>query len=141
MDIIESLLPFKMDVYVQTDQQDADTGAILKEWNFHKTLNCSAKGIVSNSTSVRSNDRQQFSNKYELEQMIQIRTVEKINVRHKITNIRNSENEFIWTELNYPTETPTVFEVVGITPITDPFGKNMAYNVIAKRSENQQIGL
>ena len=141
MDIIESLLPFKMDVYVQTDQQDADTGAILKEWNFHKTLNCSAKGIVSNSTSVRSNDRQQFSNKYDLEQMIQIRTVEKINVRHKITNIRNSENEFIWTELNYPTETPTVFEVVGITPITDPFGKNMAYNVIAKRSENQQIGL
>jgi len=141
MDIIESLLPFKMDVYVQTDQQDADTGAILKEWNFHKTLNCSAKGIVSNSTSVRSNDRQVFSNKYELEQLIQIRTVEKINVRHKITNIRNSENEFIWTELNYPTETPTVFEVVGITPITDPFGKNMAYNVIAKRSENQQIGL
>lgn len=141
MDIIESLLPFKMDVYVQTDQQDADTGAILKEWNFDKTLNCSAKGIVSNSTSVRSNDRQQFSNKYDLEQMIQIRTVEKINVRHKITNIRNSENEFIWTELNYPTETPTVFEVVGITPITDPFGKNMAYNVIAKRSENQQIGL
>ena len=141
MDIIESLLPFKMDLYVQTDQQDADTGAIQKEWNFHKTLSCSAKGIVSNSTSLRSNDSQQFSNKYELEELIQIRTVEKINVRHKITNIRNSSNEVIWTELNYPSETPTVFEVVGVTPITDPFGKNFAYNIVAKRSENQQIGL
>lgn len=141
MDIIESLLPFKMDLYVQTDQQDADTGAIQKEWNFHKTLSCSAKGIVSNSTSIRSNDRQQFSNRYELEQLIQIRTVEKINVRHKITNIRNSSNEVIWTELNYPSETPTVFEVVGVTPIADPFGKNFAYNIVAKRSENQQIGL
>ena len=45
----------------------------------------------------------------------------------------------IWTELNYPSDTPTVFEITGSTPIVDPFGKVIAYNSTATRSENQQI--
>ena len=141
MDIIESLLQFKLDLYVQSEEQDLDSGALKKEWIFDKTLDCAAKGIVSNSTSTRTNDRQQFSNKYNMEQLIQIRTVDKINMRHKITNIRNKDNEVIWTELNYPSDTPTVFEVVGVTPIMDPFGTIMAYNTVVKRSENQTVGL
>ena len=141
MDILESLLPYKLDLYIQSDSQDPDTGAIIKEWNYYKTLDCSAKGMVSNSTSTRANDRQQLDNRYRNEQMIQIRTAEKINIRHKVTSIRNKEGEYIWTELNYPTETPTVFEVVGMTPITDPFGISMGYNITAKRSENQNIGI
>lgn len=141
MDILESLLPYKLDLYVQSETQDADTGAIKKEWNYYKTVDCSAKGMVSNSTSVRANDRQEINSRYKNEQMIQIRSIEKINIRHKITNIRNKDGEYIWTELNYPTETPTVFEVVGMTPISDPFGVSMGYNITAKRSENQSIGI
>jgi len=141
VDIVEALLPFQLDLYVQSDAQDPDSGALIKQWNYYKTLPCSAKGVVSNSTSTRTNDRQNFDNRYRNEQFVQIRTIEKLNVRHKITNIRNKNNEFIWTELNYPTETPTVFEVVGVTPITDPFGVSMGYNITAKRSENQQIGI
>ena len=141
MDLLEALLPYKLDLYIQRDSQDPDTGAILKEWFYYKTLDCSAKGMVSNSTSTRANDRQQLDNRYRNEQMIQVRTSEKINIRHKITNIRNKDNQAIWTELNYPTETPTVFEVVGVTPLTDPFGISMGYNITAKRSENQNIGL
>ena len=44
-------------------------------------------------------------------------------------------------ELNYPTNTPTVFEVIGSTPVTDGFGTVIAYNSVVKRSENQTIGL
>jgi hypothetical protein len=76
-----------------------------------------------------------------MEQLIQIRTTEKITMRHKITNIRNKQNEVIWTELNYPSDTPTVFEVVGVTPIMDPFGVQLGFNIVAKRSENQTVGL
>ena len=141
MDILESLLPYQLDLYIQQDAQDSETGSINKEWHYFKTIDCSAKGVVSNSTSTRANDRQQIGNRYNLEQFIQIRTAEKINVRHKITNIRNKEGEYIWTELDYPTETPTVFEVVGMTPINDPFGMGMGYNITAKRSENQGLGI
>jgi len=139
--IVDSLMPMEADIYVQEDEQDPDTGAIKKNWNYSRTIACSAKGIISNSGTARSGDKQNFSNRYANEQTIEIRTNLQINYREKISNIRDIQGNVIWKELNYPTETPTVFEVFSSTPITDPFGNILAYNSIAKRSENQEIGL
>jgi len=141
LDLIDSILVMRLDLYRQSDSQDPNTGAILKSWNFYKTLDCHAKGIISNSSSSSTNDRQVFGNKYTNQQMIQVRTSEKITYREKVTNIRDAKNKSIWTEIDFPTETPTVFEVVGSTPITDPFGNVVGYNTTLSRSENQQIGI
>jgi len=139
-DLVDSILSMYMDVYKQSDLQDADTGSIKKEWQFDRTVPCSAKGVISNSASSRTSDRQTLSNKYVNEQMLQIRTSEKIILREKITNIRDSEGTVIWEELNFPSNTPTVFEVMGVTPMTDPLGGILGYNSTVKRSENQTIG-
>ena len=141
LDLIDSILVMRLDLYRQSDSQDPNTGAILKSWNFYKTLDCHAKGIISNSSSSSTNDRQVFGNKYTNQQMIQVRTSERITYREKGTNIRDAKNKSIWTEIDFPTETPTVFEVVGSTPITDPFGNVVGYNTTLSRSENQQIGI
>jgi hypothetical protein len=129
----------KLDVYRQIDSQNADTGSIVKSWVYYKTVDCHAKGNISNSSSNTNTDRQSFNNKYKNEQSLQIRTEERITLREKITNIRDMNSNAIWTELNYPSDTPTVFEITGSTPIVDPFGKVIAYNSTATRSENQQI--
>lgn len=131
----------KLDVYRQLDTQDANTGAIVKEWNYYKTLDCHAKGVISNSATTRSSDKQVFDNRYLNDQVIQVRTSERLTIREKVTNVRDASGNFIWTELNFPSDTPTVFEVIGTTPLTDPFGRVMGYNSALKRSENQQIGL
>ena len=141
LDLVDSVLSMKMDIYKQVDLQNADTGAIVKEWIYYKTVDCSAKGVISNSSSTRTNSIQSFGTKYVNEEILQIRTRDRITFREKITNIRDSKNNPIWVELNYPTETPTVFEVIGSTPVTDGFGTVMAYNSVVKRSENQNIGL
>jgi hypothetical protein len=138
--LIDSILSMKMDVYIQTDVQDENTGAIKKEWTFSRTVDCHAKGVISNSVTSRNGDRQSFNNKYVNDQVIQVRTVGRIVLREKVTNIRDSENNVIWAELDYPNDTPTVFEVIGSTPVTDPFGRVLAYNTTMRRSENQQIG-
>jgi hypothetical protein len=138
-DLIDSVMSMKLDVYRQVDSQDENTGAITKEWIYYKTMDCHAKGVISNSATTRSSDRQTFTNRYVNEQMVQIRTVERLTHREKISNIRDSKNNVIWVELNYPNDTPTVFEVIGTTPITDPFGNTLGYNTTVKRSENQQI--
>jgi hypothetical protein len=130
----------KVDVYLQEDYQDQNTGAIKKSWIYEKTIPCFAKGIISNSSSARSGDNQSISTKYKDTQTIEIRTQTRLTYRQKITNIKDSSNNVIWFELNYPNDTPTVFEIISSTPITDPFGTLMAYNSIAKRSENQIIG-
>ena len=139
-DIIDSVLSMSLDVYRQSELQDSDTGAIVREWSYYKTLPCHAKGVVSNSATTRSSDKQLFSNKYINDQIIQVRTSDKLTIREKVTNIKDFEGNAIWTEINFPTETPTVFEVMGTTPLTDPFGRVLAYNSSLKRSENQQIG-
>jgi hypothetical protein len=103
-----------LDVYRQSEIQDPDTGAIVKEWNYYKTLACHAKGIISNTATTGSGNRQTFSNRYIDDQIVQIRTSEKLTAREKVTNIRDSENNVIWEEINYPNDSPTVFEVVGL---------------------------
>ncbi len=138
--IVDSVLSMNLDVYRQSEIQDTETGAILKNWNYHRTLSCHAKGIISNTATSGSGNKQVFSNKYMDEQVIQIRTSEKLTAREKVTNIRDAEDNVIWQEINYPNDTPTVFEVMGTTPMTDPFGRVIAYSSSLKRSENQQIG-
>ena len=138
--LVDSIFNMKVDVYLQEDYQDLNTGAIKKSWIYQKTIPCFAKGIISNSASARSGDNQSISTKYQNTQTIEVRTQTPITYRQKITNIKDSSNNVIWFELNYPNDTPTVFEIVSSTPITDPFGTLMAYNSIAKRSDNQIIG-
>ena len=138
--IVDSVLSMNLDVYRQSEIQDTETGAILKNWNYHRTLSCHAKGIISNTATSGSGNKQVFSNKYMDEQVIQIRTSEKLTAREKVTNIRDADNNVIWQEINYPNDTPTVFEIMGTTPMTDPFGRVIAYSSSLKRSENQQIG-
>ena len=139
-DLIDSVLSMQLDVYRQFEIQDTDTGAIKREWHYHRTLDCHAKGVISNSATTRSSDKQVFSNKYMNDQIIQVRTSEKLTMREKVTNVRDAAGNVIWAEANFPTETPTVFEVIGTTPVTDPFGNVIAFNSSMKRSENQQIG-
>jgi hypothetical protein len=141
LDLVDSILSMKMDVYRQVDRQDPDTGALVKEWIYYKTIDCSAKGVISNSSSTRTNSIQSFGTKYTNEEILQVRTSTRLTYREKVTNIRDSKNNPIWVELNYPSETPTIFEVIGSTPVTDGFGTVLAYNSVIKRSENQRIGL
>lgn len=139
MDLISSVMPMKLDVYRQIDTQDANTGAIKKQWVYYKTLMCHAKGVISNSATKGNSDVQTMGNRYLNEQLVQVRTLEKLTLREKITNIRNKDGVVIWTELDTPNNEPTVFEIKGTTPLTDPFGSILAYNSIMKRSENQAI--
>ncbi len=141
MDIVSSVLPMKLDIYVQSDTQDENTGAIKREWSYSTTIDCHVKSVIGNSTSVRGSDQQIINTKYKNEQTLQIRTINKLSLRQKITNIRNKDGKYLWTELDYPSDTPTVFEIVGTTPIMDPFGNLIGYSSSAKRSENQQIGI
>lgn len=138
--IVDSIFNMNLDVYLQEDYQDPNTGAIKKSWIYQKTVPCFAKGIISNSTSARAGDSQTLSTKYTDKQTIEIRTGSRLTYRQKITNIKDAAGNTIWFESNYPNDTPTVFEIISSTPLTDPFGTLIAYNAIAKRSENQQIG-
>ena len=139
-DVIDGLMTMKMDVYRQSERQDPDTGAMVREFSYIKTIDCYARGIITQS-GTKGNDRQKFSNKYSNDQYIETRTSERLTFRDKVKNIRDVNGNPIWYELNYPSDTDTVFDVMGITPISDPFGNIVGYNSSLERAENQQIGI
>jgi hypothetical protein len=76
--LVDSVLSMRLDVYRQSDAQDPDTGAIKKDWNYYKTISCHAKGVISNSATTRSSDKQIFDNKYTNDQIIQVRTIDRL---------------------------------------------------------------
>jgi len=136
--IVDGLMSMSLDIYTQQELQDPNTGVIKKQFIYQKTVPCYARGIISQSMS-RNLDRQTFSNTYSNEQFIEVRTEEKLTLRQKVKNVCDANGNPIWYELNYPTNSPTVFEVIGSTPITDPFGSVVGYNTSLRRSENQKI--
>jgi len=141
LDLIDGMLVMTLDIYKQYEQQDPDTGSLIKEWHFTETVPCYVKGIISNSATSRGGDKEKFGTRYGYDQFLEVRTTRKLTLREKITNISNSDGTVIYEELNYPTSTPTVFEITGTVPITDPFGSILGYNSTIKRSENQIIGI
>ena len=139
-EVVDGLMTMKMDVYRQSEPQDPNTGAMIREFSYIKTIDCYARGVIT-ETRNRSNDSQKFSNKYSNNQYIEVRTSERLTARDKIKNIVDVNGKPIWYELNYPNDTDTVFDVVGTTPIAEPFGNVVGYNSSLQRAENQQIGI
>lgn len=58
-----------------------------------------------------------------------------LNRRQYVTNIRNKNDVVLWLEEE--TGLPTVFEVQGITPTFDPFGKHIDNLTVLKRAQIQ----
>lgn len=129
----------KMDIYEQVYTQEETTNAIVKKWLYIRTTNCLARGYISD-TARSQGSSEKVGERYQNVDYLTIETEDKISKSQKITNIRNQQDEVIWFELvgnNY--ESPTVFDVVGVIPVLDPFGSIMSYNISVKRSEVQSF--
>jgi hypothetical protein len=59
-----------------------------------------------------------------------------ITVRDRVRNIRN-KGEVIWREEQMPEAPPTIFNVMGLTPILDPWANVLEYSVLLQRAEVQ----
>jgi len=137
--LIRSAMYMKMDIYEQVYTQEETTNAIVKKWLYIRTANCLARGYISD-TARSQGSSEKVGERYQNVDYLTIETEEKLTKSQKITNIRNQEDQVIWFELvgnNY--ESPTVFDVVGVIPVLDPFGTIMSYNLSVKRSEVQSF--
>jgi len=64
----------------------------------------------------------------------------EISKRDRVYNIRDPKTGVaIWKEEEFDGE-PTVFEVLGVTPILDPFGQHVENQALLQRAEVQTVG-
>lgn len=59
-----------------------------------------------------------------------------ISKRDRVYNITNNAGKAIWVEEEY-NGAPTVFEVLGVQPILDPFGNHVENHALLQRAEVQ----
>lgn len=133
-------------------KQDEDSGEIIRKWQPNpvddpstpeierlESFRCQARGIVDGGIRV-SGTTERFGSMYDNIDYVQITFSSRVKIskRDRITNIRGPRGEIIWREEEHPDAPPTVFNVMGVTPIVDPFGIHIENFALLERAEVQQ---
>jgi hypothetical protein len=133
---IEAKYAMLADIYSVQQKRDENTGEIKRQWLYTSTIPCLAKSIISSGVRTPSNDRT-IDNRYVVEEIIKINTTQKLSRNSKITNIRDLSGHVLWEEAEVLNNPPTMFSIVGSTPIVDGFGQILEYETTLQRSEIQ----
>lgn len=130
---------------------DPDSNEIIRKWVPSETddpdtpeveglesFRCMARGIVGIGVGG-AGTTEKFSEVYDSTDYVRIwfSSKVKINRNDRITNIRDRKGNIIWREEERTDDAPTVFNVLGITPIPDPFGMHNESTALLERVEAQ----
>lgn len=136
-------------------QQDPDSGEIIRVWQPNvqddpdtpdtneattglESFDCIARGIVDGGIRV-AGTTERFGDLYENVDYVSMTVGPDVNItkRDKVTNIRNRDGIILWRNEEQSDSPPTVFSVMGVTPIPDPWGRYIEQRVMLERAEIQ----
>jgi hypothetical protein len=125
---IGSIMNMTAQVYVQQNAQDANTGAISREWVYSKTIECKIEPIKAKGTSSRGdnkifNDSNNGLGAYDERLQIKLKGLELLSKRWRIESIRSSDGQQVFLEIDKYDKPDTIFEVTSSHAVLDPFGK------------------
>lgn len=135
-------------------QQDPDSGAIVRRWQDNTltpnvdertsrlilpNVPLMARGVIDGGIRV-AGTTERFSETYENVDWVKATFGKETSItkRDQVTNIRNKRSlELLWREEEISGSPATVFNVMGVTPVFDPFSRLVEYAVLLERSEVQ----
>jgi len=134
---ITSIMNVKADIYKQTNTQDPNTGAIVRQWSYYKTVQCKVEPIATGGASTRG-DSKTFaatgdSIGYAEKLQLKIKTTELLSKRWRIENIRSSDNQQVFVEIDKSGKPDSIFEVYSSHGVLDPFGKVSYFEAVLQR--------
>lgn len=103
-------------------------------------IRCYARGYTALGYRSSANKKTYIGEDYQIVESIQFDFPKKVVLSHQslITNIRSGEDPNTETYfMNEETGNPIVWEVQGVTPVHDPFGKWIRNTTVLKRAEIQ----
>jgi hypothetical protein len=103
-----------------------------------ESFRCEARGIIDGGIRV-AGTTERFTEIYENVDYVKISFPASVRIskRDRITNIRDPKGNIIWKEEEQPSAPPTVFNVMGVTPVIDPFGRHIESQALLERAERQ----
>lgn len=132
--------------------QNPDSGAIEKFWIIDDPSTSTYEGDaalasvpvlargVLNAGLRSAGDTESFDTIYENVSWVKMQFPAGFNItqRDRVTNIRDRDGNAIWKETDIDGSPPTQFNVMGITPVINQFGKATEYVALLKRAEVQE---
>jgi hypothetical protein len=134
-------------------QQDEDSGALIRVWVEDvnpttpgvqlDTIPCEVRGIIDGGIRV-AGTTERFTPKgtYEAVDFARMKFPAQIILtrRDRVTRVRSMKrpDQVIWLEEEFD-DRPTTFDVLGVTPVTDPFGNHVENMALLQRSEIQEV--
>lgn len=124
--------------WVPNTQDDPETPEDEKAEAGLESFRCEARGIIDGGIRV-AGTTERFSDVYENIDYVKISFPASVSLskRDRVTNIRDPKGNIIWKEEEQPNKPPTVFNVMGVTPIVDPFGRHIESQALLERAETQ----
>lgn len=127
--------------------QDPESGAIIRKWVEKDPDNpdaeemiiaCAARPIV-NSGMKGAGTTEEWGERYVDVDWIKMSFPAHIilSKRDRITDIKSSKGVIVWKEEEIGEAVATVFDIVGISPVTDPFGNHIENLALLRRAEVQ----
>ena len=127
-----SLYNMTAELYHQITSQDENTNAIERRWVILKKISCSIVPIRESGGSATS-DNKIFDKDYIEELEVKMYTSERLSKRWRVSQIRNSNQEEAYVEMDRVSQPSTIFEVFASHPIFDMFGNVQYYENHLKR--------
>lgn len=131
-----SVFTMTADIYSQISEQDESTNAIVRRWVLLKNISCSIIPIRESGGSATS-DNKTFGKDYIEELEVKMYTLEKLSKRWRVTSIKNSQKQDLYTEIDRVSEPSTIFEVYASHPIFDMYGNIQYFENHLKRTQVQ----
>lgn len=132
------------------DKQDPITGEIERVWVVEdvdpvtpgvqeKRVKCIVRGILDGGIRVAgTTERITPQGIYENIDYVKMQFPANITItkRDRITNVTNRNGVVVWREEEFDNR-PTVFDVLGVTPVLDPFGNHVENSALLQRADVQ----
>lgn len=138
------------------DYQDPITGEIIRKWIpvgdnpttgtnegvGAGTFACQARGIIDGGIRVAGTTERWGETYVDIDYCrIEFPAQIILTKRDRVTNIRNRQGQILWVEEELPFVSgvfrATVFNVLGVTPVIDPFGKHTSNVAMLERANVQ----
>lgn len=120
-------------VWVQVDVDPTTTGTQLE------TIECAVRGVIDGGIRV-AGTTERWADTYENVDWAKINFPSNVLIskRDRITNVRlKKTGQIIWTEEEMAGNPPTIFEVVGVTPVVAPVLGHAENVALLQRAEVQ----
>lgn len=130
----------RCDILEKISVWDPDSYTSSESWErVNLTVPCSTMPFINGGIKGSGMTEKWDEGMYVSDDYIKIKTKVPLLKSYRITNIKSIDGELIWREEEFDDE-PTMFNVDGSAPVTDPFsGKIIEYVSILSRAEIQHV--